>query len=144
MPSLTQHCHVLVVRATKQQLLQGNNVGGAPAPADMRKAFTQLTTTLSRAWPRVQAALQQPGAQEMQSAIYSGLTARAAARFVQLVFGPRSESNSRPPDGVVRAAGPSIAVSPQQVGPTPSAVVVQPAMSQLSSSRPQVSAARMR
>lgn len=123
---------------------QGNNVGGAPAGADLRKVFTQLSTTLSRAWPRVQAALQQPGAQEMQSAIYSGLTQRAAARFVQLLFGPQADSNrSRPADGVSRAAGPSTAVSPQQMSSRPPTVVVQPSMAQLSS-RPSPSAARMR
>ncbi|KAK9835785.1 hypothetical protein WJX74_007919 [Apatococcus lobatus] len=125
--------------------LPGNNVGGAPPAADVRKALTQLSTTLSQAWPRLQAALQQPGAREMQSAIYSGLTQRAAARFVQLIFGPRADtSRSKPTDGVARAAGPSIAVSPKQVGSSPSAVVVQPSMAQLSSSRPSVSATRMR
>lgn len=123
---------------------QGNNAGGAPPAADVRKSLTQLSTTLSRAWPRVQAALQQPGAREMQSAIYSGLTQRAAARFVQLLFGPQADSSrGRPADGVSRAAGPSVAVGPQRVSSQPPTVVVQPSMAQLSS-RPSPSAARMR
>ncbi|KAK9864260.1 hypothetical protein WJX84_003377 [Apatococcus fuscideae] len=134
--------------------LPGNNAGGASRPGDMGKAFTQLSTTLSRAWPRLQAALRQPGAREMQAAISTGLTQRAAARFVQLIFGPRPDpaagqsaqdrlvASNQAANGVSRAQGPSVTVSPggqAQMG-APTAVVAVTSLTAM----PSTSASRMR